>query len=390
MPSPVKMPPAETLVPPLPTAAAHHPQHMEVFLSPVTSTSFGAADLAPMPEGDCGQVNDSTTPRANVLITECLAAEEQSKSALKEALNRMRIMREGLQAQLHALAESSSAQAQSGVPSEGPTPPPADSKDVTADVPDVRIRDLAARPPAQGQPARAQKPGSRHSVAFPLPKTSQAHAPFVRPRAPPVPTADPPRATRPLKMNATKHKIAANSSQLAAPASFAPRPSAADSREEASKLSPVRHQFADKARPTATGPRERKAPIYNFEEDEAFLPAYLRPDIKPPATPRLDFIEDNSTFLPSFLKRDAVQSGPRAARQEAARASVPSSRASTPERGSATPSAGAGSDEDDWIYEGKSMTLRDILVRAGDATFAHFDILHEEDVDVADETLGWD
>jgi hypothetical protein len=38
---------------------------------------------------------------------------------------------------------------------------------------------------------------------------------------------------------------------------------------------------------------------------------------------------------------------------------------------------GDGKGEDDWSYEGKSMTLRDILVRAGDATFAHFDILRE-------------
>jgi len=38
---------------------------------------------------------------------------------------------------------------------------------------------------------------------------------------------------------------------------------------------------------------------------------------------------------------------------------------------------GDGKDEDDWGYEGRSMTLRDILVRAGDATFAHFDILRE-------------
>ncbi|KAI0056065.1 hypothetical protein BV25DRAFT_1658711 [Artomyces pyxidatus] len=53
--------------------------------------------------------------------------------------------------------------------------------------------------------------------------------------------------------------------------------------------------------------------------------------------------------------------------------------------------ADADSDEDeDLLYEGKSVTLRDILVRAGDATFAHFDILHDEDVDVADETMGWD
>lgn len=54
-----------------------------------------------------------------------------------------------------------------------------------------------------------------------------------------------------------------------------------------------------------------------------------------------------------------------------------SSRESTPENGTTTPPMGDCKDEDDWSYEGRSMTLRDILVRAGDATFAHFDILRE-------------
>jgi hypothetical protein len=60
-----------------------------------------------------------------------------------------------------------------------------------------------------------------------------------------------------------------------------------------------------------------------------------------------------------------------------ASASLASSRGSTPERGTRIPPVGDGKDEDDWGYEGKSMTLRDILVRAGDATFGHFDILRE-------------
>lgn len=60
-----------------------------------------------------------------------------------------------------------------------------------------------------------------------------------------------------------------------------------------------------------------------------------------------------------------------------ASASLAPSRESTPERGTRIPSVGDGKDEDDWCYEGKSTTLRDILVRAGDATFAHFDILRE-------------
>lgn len=58
-------------------------------------------------------------------------------------------------------------------------------------------------------------------------------------------------------------------------------------------------------------------------------------------------------------------------------ASQASSRESTPEIGTTTPPMGDGKDGDDWSYEGGSMTLRDILVRAGDATFAHFDILRE-------------
>ena len=72
-----------------------------------------------------------------------------------------------------------------------------------------------------------------------------------------------------------------------------------------------------------------------------------------------------------------IQTG-RARRQpQPTSASLLSSRESTPEHGRITPSAGGGKDEDDWSYEGKSMTLRDMLVRAGDATFAHFDILRE-------------
>lgn len=60
-----------------------------------------------------------------------------------------------------------------------------------------------------------------------------------------------------------------------------------------------------------------------------------------------------------------------------ASANLAPSRESTPERGTRIPSVGDSKDEDDWSYEGKSMTIRDILVRAGDATFAHFDILRE-------------
>jgi hypothetical protein len=72
-----------------------------------------------------------------------------------------------------------------------------------------------------------------------------------------------------------------------------------------------------------------------------------------------------------------VQTDPARLQARPASASLASSRGSTPERGTRIPSVGDGKDEDDWGYEGKSMTLRDILVRVGDATFAHFDILRE-------------
>ena len=71
-----------------------------------------------------------------------------------------------------------------------------------------------------------------------------------------------------------------------------------------------------------------------------------------------------------------IQTGP-ARRRPPPASQASSSRESTPEHGTATLSEGDGKDDDDWGYEGKSMTLRDILVRAGDATFAHFDILRE-------------
>ncbi|KAI9440400.1 hypothetical protein H4582DRAFT_1781600, partial [Lactarius indigo] len=99
--SPGEPPADEDLLPPLPTAAAHHPQHTESFLAPVISTSFvPGEDLRLAQTSDCGQPCESTTPRVNFLIAERLAAEEQTQLVFREALNRMRTMHdEGLQAQ---------------------------------------------------------------------------------------------------------------------------------------------------------------------------------------------------------------------------------------------------------------------------------------------------
>ncbi|KAF8269690.1 hypothetical protein EI94DRAFT_924825 [Lactarius quietus] len=348
----------EELLPPLPTAAAHHPQHTESFLSPVISTSsVPGVDLRLLTQtSDCDLTCESATPRVNSLIAERLAAEEQTKLVLREALNRMHTMHEGLQAQLQLIPESASARAQSG------NPPPAPSEDVTTE---VQTREKAARPPAQNQAVRIGRGGTGRSGAFPLPKASQTRKPPSLPRIPSVTAVGPAQPIRRSKPDPAKNR-SKKRERFTKPAASCPQPSGADNHEEELKLSPAYHQSAGAVTTTTT------TPIIDFEDDEAYLPSDLKPYTKPPATPKLDFIEDNSAFLPAFLKRDMIQTGP--ARQLPAPAS---SRESTPERGTATPSEGDGKDDDDWGYEGKSMTLRDILVRAGDATFAHFDILRE-------------
>ncbi|KAI0306038.1 hypothetical protein B0F90DRAFT_1695561 [Multifurca ochricompacta] len=367
--SPAKIPPNNDFLPPLPTAAAHHPQHMGSFLAPVMSTSSITTDLRPAQTIDCGQSCESTTPCVNVLITERLAAEEGTKNAFSEALNRMRTMRESLQVQLRLIPEGASAQSQNGSPSDVPAPP-APSKDVTVE---TQTQEQAARPRAQKQAKRMGRSGTPHSAAFPLPKVSQTRNPPSRFHGPSVPILD-----------TGKHR--SDKSVLSAEPAASVAQSAGT--EDCEHVSSPGHRSVSKARATTTATQERKIPIINFDEDEAFLPSDLKPSIKPPAPPKFDFIEDNSAFLPSFLKREMIQTGP--SRWQAPPASPASSRESTPEHGTKSPSVGGSKDENDWSYEGKSMTLRDILVRAGDATFAHFDILHEEDVDVADETLGWE
>ena len=99
---------------------------MELFSSPVMSTSFVAGYRRLSEISDCGQSRNYTTRRINVLITERLTAEQQTSLAFKEALNRMHAMREGLQAQLDStpIADGAraSARVQSGITSDVPTP----------------------------------------------------------------------------------------------------------------------------------------------------------------------------------------------------------------------------------------------------------------------------
>ncbi|KAH9967442.1 hypothetical protein BC827DRAFT_1174206 [Russula dissimulans] len=336
--SPEKISTNEDLLPPLPTAAAHHPQHMELFSSPVMQTSSGVTtDRRLSQTSDCGQTRNSTTRRVN-----------------------------GLQAKLGsialALTDDASARAQSRNPSDVSVPPAPSKDDVTTE---TLTREPAARPPAPNQAARTGKGTAGRSAAFPLPKASRVRNQSSRPRIAAVPVRGSTQRTRQSKLGHAKDGLnrPARPAERPPPTAHVPKSSGAESSEAVAQEASGDHPSSWEARPITTTTQERKATY--------------------------DFIEDDSAFFPSILKRDMVPMEPVMLRARRASVSRGSSRGSTPERGT-TPYEGDGKDEDDWSYEGKSMTLRDILVRAGDATFAHFDILHEEDVDVADETLGWE
>ena len=248
-------------MPPLPTAAAHHPQHTESFLSPVISTSsVSGEDLRLTQTSDCDQVCESATPHVNSLITERLAAEEQTKLVFREALNRMRTMHEGLQAQLQLIPESASARAQSGNPSGVPAQPPAPSEDVTTE---VQTQEQAARPPAQNQAVRIGRVGTGRSAAFPLPKASQTRKPPSLPRIPSVTAVGPTQPIRRSKPDPAKNR-SKKRERFTKPAASSLQPSGADKHEEVLKLSPppAHHQPAGEVRLTTTTTiQERKAPV---------------------------------------------------------------------------------------------------------------------------------
>lgn len=257
---------SEDLLPPLPTAAAHHPQHMAAFSSPVTPTSSVTVDRRLSQISDCGQARISTTPRANVLITKRLAAEEQTNLALNEALNRMRTMREGLQAELELIppADGAGARAQSRRPSDVSIPP-ASSKDVTTD---TLTREQAVRPPVQNQVIRTGKGSTVHLAAFPLPKVSNNRNHPTRPRVAAVPAIGPTQPTRRLRLDNAKQ----GSSKTTRPAeprttNFVQKSSGADSSEAVTKVSSgnhLDHQSPGGARLITTTTQERQAIVCLF------------------------------------------------------------------------------------------------------------------------------
>jgi hypothetical protein len=195
------------------------------------------------------------TLRVNVLITERLAAEEQTNNDFREALNRMRTMREGLQARLRLIPDAVSARAQSGNLADV-SAPPAPSKDVIVE---AQTQKQAARPHASNQATRMGRASTVHSVmTFPLPKTSKVRKPPSRPRIPPLPTVEPTQSTRRFKSDSLNHR----SNKYSRPpdhATAVPQFSGAGGLEGMPK---VTRQSAGKARPTTT--QERNTPVCLF------------------------------------------------------------------------------------------------------------------------------
>jgi hypothetical protein len=239
---------SEDLLPPLPTAAAHHPQHMVSFLAPITPTS-SVTDLRPAQSSDCG-----ATLRVNALITERLASEEQTNYDFREALNRMRTMREGLQARLRLIPDGVSARAQSGNLTDVPTPT-APSKNVMLE---AQTQKQAARPHAPNQVTQMGRASTVHSMAFPLPTSFQVRKPPSHHRTPSLPTVEPTQPTLRFELDTLNHSPN-DFSQSPDPATTVPRFPGADCLEGMPK---VTRQSAGKARPTTT--QERNAPVCLF------------------------------------------------------------------------------------------------------------------------------
>jgi len=235
---------------------------MESFSFPVTQTSSVSADRRPAQTGDCGQTGDSSTRRINVLITERLAAEEQTNLAFKEALNRMHTMREGLQAQLGLIApaDCASARAQSRNPSDVPTPP-ASSKDVTTE---ALPGENAARPPAHTQAALTERVSSVQLAAFPLPKVSHTRNHPSRSRIAGVPAAGPSQPTRPLKVNKKHGPKKPVRSTDHPPTASVPNSFGTDCSEAVARVPSEHHQSSSEVRPITTTTQERKATVCLF------------------------------------------------------------------------------------------------------------------------------
>ena len=225
------------------------------------STSFVAGDRRLSPTSDCGQNRNNTTRRINVLISERLAAERQTNLALKEALNRMHTMREGLQAHLNstAIADGASARVQNGmIPY---NVPPAPSKDV---ITEALTQENAARFPAQSQATRTGKATSAHLAAFPPPKASRVRNQPSRPRTAAGPTVGSTQSTRPVKLDNAKHRSNKITRHTEPPTTLVTKSSGTEGNEAVAQEASGHYQSSIEMRQISTTTQERKALVCLF------------------------------------------------------------------------------------------------------------------------------
>jgi hypothetical protein len=243
---------------------------MELFSSLVMSTSFVAGDRRLSTTSDCGQSRNYTTRRINVLITERLTAEQQTNLALKEALNRMHTMREGLQAQLDStpIADGASARVQNGIPSDDVPIPPAPSKDV---ITEALTREKAARFPAPSQATRTGKATTANLAAFPPPKASRVRNQPSRRRTAAGPTVGSTQSTRPVKLDNAKHRSRKITQPTEPPTTtLVPKLSGTESNEVVAQEAPGHYQSSCEVGQIATTTRERMDLVC------LFMPSFLR------------------------------------------------------------------------------------------------------------------
>lgn len=233
------------------------------------STSFVAGDRRLSQTSDCGHSRNYTTRRISVLITERLTAEQQTNLALKEALNRMHTMREGLQAQLGStpIADGASARVQSGIPSDVPIPP-APSKDV---ITEALTREKAARFPAQSQATRTGMATTAHLAAFPPPKASRVRNQPSRPRIAAGPTVGSTQSTRRVKPDNAKHRSRKITQPTEPPpTTLVPKSSGTESSEAVAQEASGHYQSSYEVRQITTTTQERMALVC------LFTPSFLR------------------------------------------------------------------------------------------------------------------
>jgi hypothetical protein len=241
---------------------------MELFSSLVMSTSFVVGDRRLSQTSDCGQSRNYTARRINVLITERLTAERQTNLALKEALNRMCTIREGLQAQLDStpIADGTSARVQSGIPFDVPIPP-APSKDV---ITETLTREKAARFPAPSQVIRTRKATTVHSAAFPPPKASRVRNQPSRPRIAAGPTVGSTQSTRPVKPDNAKHHSHKITQPTESPTILVPKLSGTERNEAVAQEASGDYQSSYEVRQITTTTQEKMALVCLFTS--SFLP----------------------------------------------------------------------------------------------------------------------